>query len=177
MFCKTDNHWSELGAYFAYTVLMDSIRKDFPACGPAIPLQKFRIDSNETVAGGQAYEMNLADHYFEKKIKLLPVSPLKAEEGENMNYPCPPGFIYPWAFEMEWEVKNETLPKAVIIRDSYTQALIPLLSEHFSRSVYIWDRWMYAQNRAVISNEKPDMVIIIIIEDQIGNLLKYGNEL
>ena len=33
---------------------------------------------------------------------------------------------------------DSTLPRAVIFRDSFASRLVPFLSEHFSRAVYMW---------------------------------------
>jgi alginate O-acetyltransferase complex protein AlgJ len=38
-----------------------------------------------------------------------------------------------------FEQPDSTLPRAVVFRDSFSTAMIPYLSEHFSRSVYYWD--------------------------------------
>ena len=36
------------------------------------------------------------------------------------------------------ELPDPSRPRAVIFRDSFASALIPFLSEHFSRAVYLW---------------------------------------
>jgi hypothetical protein len=53
------------------------------------------------------------------------------------------------------------LPKLVMLRDSMAIALIPLLSENFSRSVYASTREL---DRALIEREKPDIVIEELVE-------------
>ena len=54
------------------------------------------------------------------------------------------------------EVDDPTLPRAVVFRDSFSSALIPFLSEHFSRVVYLWQDEIDAD---VILEEEPDIVI------------------
>ena len=53
------------------------------------------------------------------------------------------------------------LPRAVVLRDSMAISLIPLLSENFSRVVYVSTR---ALDRALIEREKPDIVIEELVE-------------
>ncbi|MCC6198378.1 MAG: hypothetical protein IT518_28335, partial [Burkholderiales bacterium] len=53
------------------------------------------------------------------------------------------------------------LPKAVVLRDSMAIALIPLLSENFSRAVYVSSRQL---DRELIERERPDIVIEELVE-------------
>jgi hypothetical protein len=64
-----------------------------------------------------------------------------------------------WPFAMEHP--DTALPRAVIFRDSFATALVPLLAEHFRRSVYVWKN---AFDTAVIEREKPDFVIHELVE-------------
>ena len=58
------------------------------------------------------------------------------------------------------EVADATLPSAVMFRDSFTSRMMPFLSEHFSRSVYMWQNDF---DRELVSQEKPDVVILEIV--------------
>ena len=53
------------------------------------------------------------------------------------------------------------LPRAVMLRDSMAIPLIPLMSENFSRIVYVSSR---AFDRELILREKPDIVIEELVE-------------
>jgi len=53
------------------------------------------------------------------------------------------------------------LPRMVMLRDSMAIPLIPLLSENFSRSVYVGARRL---DPALILREKPDVVIDEMVE-------------
>ena len=65
-----------------------------------------------------------------------------------------PGFEY-------YACDRPGLPRAVILRDSMAIPLIPLLSENFSRVVYVSSRKL---DRALIEREKPDIVIEELVE-------------
>jgi hypothetical protein len=59
---------------------------------------------------------------------------------------------------------NRALPRLVMFRDSFASALIPFLSEHFSRAVYLWQ---YNFDPAVVESEHPD----VVIEEWVGRKL------
>lgn len=61
-----------------------------------------------------------------------------------------------------FECPNKALPRAVVFRDSTMQKLIPWLSEHFSRSVFIWREGLIFEE--VVAQEQPDVVIIMQAE-------------
>ncbi|MBK6283027.1 MAG: hypothetical protein IPF54_10535 [Draconibacterium sp.] len=69
---------------------------------------------------------------------------------------------------------NENLPNAVIIRDSFGDALMPYLQNSFHYSTFIWDGWNYSFNLEVIQKEKPDVVIYMILESIIPNIYTNG---
>jgi alginate O-acetyltransferase complex protein AlgJ len=58
------------------------------------------------------------------------------------------------------EHPDKRLPRAVVFRDSFASALIPFLSEHFSRAVYLWQNDF---DPDVIEQEHPDVVIQEIV--------------
>ena len=57
-------------------------------------------------------------------------------------------------------VEASGYPRAVMFRDSFGNALIPYLSEHFERILYVWDRDV---DTRVIDIEQPDVVIQEIV--------------
>ena len=68
---------------------------------------------------------------------------------------------------------DERLPKAVMFRDSFANALVPYLSESFSRIVYVWERDV---NPEVVELEQPDVVIQEIAERFLGRAPRGINE-
>lgn len=57
---------------------------------------------------------------------------------------------------------NRALPRAVIFRDSTADYLVELLAQHFSESLFIWDKGLVY--RDVIERERPDIVVHIMAE-------------
>ena len=61
-------------------------------------------------------------------------------------------------------VPSGGLPRAVVFRDSFSNALIPYLSENFRRVLFVWTRDVEAK---YVLREKPD----IVIQEIAGRLL------
>jgi hypothetical protein len=58
-------------------------------------------------------------------------------------------------------------PRAAIVGDSFMVRMIPLLSEHFSRSVYV----SLVFDPDVILDERPDLVIEELVERRLSQPL------
>ena len=58
------------------------------------------------------------------------------------------------------EIPGSTLPRAVIFRASFTSAMAPFLSEHFSRAVYLWRNDFSVEE---VRKEHPDVVLQEIV--------------
>jgi alginate O-acetyltransferase complex protein AlgJ len=66
------------------------------------------------------------------------------------------------------EIPGSSLPRAVILRDSFTSPLVAFLSEHFSRAVYLWQNDFDAQ---AVEQEHPDIVIQEIVGRHLHNFI------
>ena len=66
------------------------------------------------------------------------------------------------------EIDDPSLPRAVIFRDSFVSRLVPFLSEHFSRAVYLWQNDFDAD---VVTKEHPDVVIQEIVGRHLYNFI------
>jgi len=58
------------------------------------------------------------------------------------------------------EIPGSHLPRAVVFRDSFTSAMAPFLSDHFSRVVYLWRNDFSTEE---IEQEHPDVVLQEIV--------------
>jgi hypothetical protein len=167
VYFKNDNHWNDQGAFVGYQLLLKRISKDFPSVNfPG----KYKWIS-QVKQGGNLANMIGLDNILSEKTNKIVVENAKAKDAPKGNYPCIEGFAYPGEYEMDWQVPDSTLPKAVVIRDSFFGALLPLFSENFRRSVYIFDSWQYRFNLDIIEAEKPDVVVLEIFEPHISNML------
>ncbi len=169
VYYRTDNHWNGLGAWYAYSVIINRIRLDFPAIKP-LDRADFTFSDYRYAAGNLATLAGL--QHFIKELIFLP-HPLhaRAQETSKFGYRPPPLFGYPAEYEVVRSIPDNSLPRIVVIRDSFFAPLIRLLSENFSRSVYIFDAWKYGPNYDIVLNEKPDIVLLEIFEPNLQNIL------
>lgn len=166
LYRKNDTHWNALGAYYGYTEIVKAMEKDFPHI-KAIQLENFTIQSNDSV-GDLGVMLSLGDVLVANRISLSPKFNSAVEDGlaEKELYPNPDQLVVK-------ENKSLSDFNLVMFRDSFATELIPFLSEHFSRSVFIWDQHF---NSDVILREQPQVVIHEVVERNLSSLL-YTNPL
>jgi len=171
MFQKTDSHWNYAGAYFCYVNMIESMKKDFPQFKP-LGLDKYIVDSIWQEGGDLARMLGMDDVIKELDVRVYKNFKTTVEVGKKHNYN--PGAFSP-AKDFEVVSVNPQLkgPKLLVMRDSFSWLLINYLSEHFSRSVYIWDNWEYKLNEDIIEIEKPDVVVSIVLESNLKFILKH----
>jgi hypothetical protein len=107
--------------------------------------------------------MGLTRVLREVDLPLVPNRPRRARVVE-------PAGAAPTAEEgrLVTEIDDPSLPRAVIFRDSFVSRLVPFLSEHFSRAVYLWQNDFDA---AEVEKEHPDVVIQEIVGRHLYNFI------
>jgi alginate O-acetyltransferase complex protein AlgJ len=159
VYFKTDSHWNDAGAFTGYREIMGRLSEWFPGVQP-LPESDFDFRRVETRGGDLAMMLGQERAIREENIIACPK---KARRARNVG----PGQLlsmYPWKKGKEpvvMECEGAGIPRAVMLRDSMTVPLIPLMSEHFGRIVYIWD---HVFDKAIIRHEHPDVVIYAIGE-------------
>ena len=151
----TDTHWNDRGALVAYQQIIDAVRQHVPSAPPAWSRDDF--DSREQEIDGQdlAGMLGLKRVLHETDVRLTPKRPRHARVVE-------PAGAGPMAQvgRLVTEIPDPRLPRAVIFRDSFASRLVPLLSEHFSRAVYVWQNDL---DTDFVARERPDVVIQEIV--------------
>jgi alginate O-acetyltransferase complex protein AlgJ len=146
---RTDTHWNDRGAFAASQALLRVLapRLSAPAQG------RDAFTPREVVVPGLdlAGILGIADGLSEVDLRLVPRGPLRARIVEP---------VTPDPRLMDARIVTEqdapARPRAVVFRDSFGSALIPFLSEEFSRAVYLWQ---YNVDPDVVLAERPDIVI------------------
>ena len=163
LFHVTDTHWNERGAYLAYQQIIEAVRRQAPAVPPARDRAMFHVQSRLLSGRDLAAFIGLKRVLHEEDLQLLPSGPRGYVVVE------PPGR---WATGGEGRIVTEIpgshLPRAVIFRDSFTSALAPFLSEHFSRVVYLWQNNFDAEE---VHKEHADVVIQEIVGRHLYNFI------
>lgn len=146
---RTDTHWNDLGAFAA----SEAIRRLLPSrVGAAASGRGAFAERTVTVPGFDlAGMLGVAGAVTERDLQLVPVRP----PGARIVEPAHPDTRLMDA-RLVTEHIDRTLPRAVVFRDSFGSALVPFLSEHFSRAVYLWQ---YNVDPDVVLAERPQVVI------------------
>ncbi len=157
----TDTHWNDRGAFVAYQRIIEAVRRQAPAVPPAWTREDFEPEQDEIEGRDLAGMMGLKHVLHEAELSLVPRRPRRARVIE-------PAGAAPDAElgRIVTEIPGSTLPRAVVFRDSFASHLAPFLSEHFSRTVYLWQNDFDA---SVVAEERPD----VVIEEIVGRHL-YG---
>jgi hypothetical protein len=148
---RTDTHWNELGVFAAYTALGSELARQSGAAAP-LPASEFEA-APDTYSGDLAGMLGLQGVLKEERPRLKPRRAARARfEGECGD-----------AGRCASEVDDASLPRLLMYRDSASSYLIPLLAEHFSRGVYVWDRqWKFSAE--LIERERPDVLVLEMVE-------------
>jgi hypothetical protein len=169
LYYPTDNHWNAIGAYWAYRSITDRMQLDFPKIEP-LTADDFRIVSERGKGGNLATMIGLYEFLHETFQKTRITHP-RSVIGVKAGYPSPKGFSYPDEYELVRLNPDTTLPRIVVIRDSFFTALLPYMSENFSKSVYIFDNWKYERQEEIVTQEKPDIVLLMLLESNLSQVL------
>jgi alginate O-acetyltransferase complex protein AlgJ len=160
---QTDTHWNDRGALVAYQQIIRAVRARVPRTPPAWARTDF-VDEDRRIEGlDLAGMMGLTRVLREVDMTLVPRRPRRARVIE-------PAGAKPTDEEgrLVTEIDDPSLPRAVIFRDSFTSRLVPFLSEHFSRAVYLWQNDFDA---GVVTREHPDVVIQQIVGRHLYNFI------
>ena len=68
------------------------------------------------------------------------------------------------------EQPDPSRPRAVVFRDSFGSALVPFLSEHFSRALYLWQ---YNVDPEIVRAERATVVIQEWVGRRLSTELPY----
>jgi len=169
---KTDTHWNEVGAYFAYRALINRAKKNLPAVGSPLELSDFTLTSNLESGGDLARMLKLQSVYQEEVLRLVPKSPRKASNptflpgyASGLQKVISRGPGYPSfyrAVPLLTEVKDERLPRAIVFGDSFaSRALINFLVEHFRQTLFVGQQVFDVE---LIQKKRPDIVIQEVVE-------------
>jgi hypothetical protein len=164
LYYKTDSHWNELGAYFGHKAIMDEVSKYIPNV-KAKKLEDYNIVKETKNEGGDLAKMlNLTENFKEEHIHLVPKVPIKWKVASS-TYVLNQGVVT--------EVEDESLPRMLMYRDSFTINMQPFLSEYFSTAVY---QWNHSFDPNLVIETKPDVVIHEVVERYIHELLAENPE-
>ena len=169
---KTDTHWNDVGAYFAYRAFINRVKQWFPSVGEPLGLSDFKLTSTLEPGGDLARMLKLQSTYQEDVLRLVPNSPRKASalsfmkdystlpqktiiHGSNSSsfFRVPP---------LVAEVQDNRLPRVLMLGDSFAgKGLIYFMIEHFRQTIFVGQNVFDVE---LIQKEHPDVVIQEVVE-------------
>ncbi len=164
LYYRTDSHWTEAGAYFAYRQVMERLAPAFPGL-QAAALEQFTCERFKRFHGDLAQMLSLQNRKFrEQGIIMRPRHPAPfATSSPRKN-------LGPYIRVTVSECPGADLPPALVVHDSFMHQLKPFFESHFRRIVYIWD-WKLRFFRKEIESEKPRIVIDELVERSLCDLV------
>lgn len=169
VYYKIDTHWNDVGAYYGYLEIMRHLAFDYPLLAPH-PISDFKyIHAGDSVRDLSSL-MGLSN-YVEENWVLIPDFEIQLNE-EKIALPDGPRYIR--------NVTNmdKQLPELLVFHDSFYGQIAHFIEPHFSRVKTIPFTSMEGiWSLDWIQREKPDIVIIEIVERSIDNTLPmlFGN--
>ncbi len=150
---RTDSHWNDLGAAVAMRTILEQLDALAGHTRPGLastPDSAFARTDVHAPGRDLARMLGLETWVHEDEPRLRPVSSTaRVVEPATPD----PNFDEPRLVSTN---TRAGLPRAVIFRDSFGSALVPFLSEHFSRALYLWEPDV---DPRVIERERPQVVI------------------
>lgn len=175
LYYRLDNHWNSVGGYYGASAFLSKVHKDFPMINPT-PISEYNVTKQAYNTGNIAEMLSESESYVDTVYSVDPKKGYTASKDKPIGYPCIEGFPYCNEFEIRYSIKNSSdtsKPKLLIISDSFGANFIPFAAEQFGETVKIFDSWQYKLNEPFVRNEKPDVVLLIMLESNMKNLLRY----
>ena len=150
---RTDSHWNDLGAFVAAQAILGRLREGsggrLPGLAPGDRRDFIRSDARGPGLD-LATMLGIESWLHEDDLRMRARQPeyrvVEPEHPDPANIEGRLATAHPRA----------DLPRAVVFRDSFGSALVPFLSEHFSRALYLWE---YDIDPGVVERERPQIGI------------------
>jgi hypothetical protein len=172
-------HWNKLGAFYAYELLYEKLKAGFPN----LPEILFRFTPYMDPGEDNYTILWWGIKKFGDFLELVNVEPLdgwnnyytyiKCENSQENEFNTVVGYASKKGrYGIITENKDSSLPKAVVMRDSYFVDLEPFISSIFSEVEYIWTQ-PEKRNINYLEElpEKPDVFIWEIAERGLEGIL------
>ena len=154
LYIETDTHWNQLGAYYAYNLVLADLHKKLPKT--KFPDLEYEVHI-DTVSGGGDITPMLGLESFGKMTRVQ-----YKPKGKNWTD------VYSYIKNegrkgITIEGKDKLLPSAIIFRDSFFTVLEPFTSTLFSKADYRWKMFDDTDKDYILAN-KPNIIIWEVVE-------------
>jgi alginate O-acetyltransferase complex protein AlgJ len=160
-----DSHWNTCGAFVGYRELAQVLSEWFPQVRP-FQREQFEVEVKTDLASDLVELLGVPGAAPEKVRCLKPRFPLHARSQE-LPRTCVRAQLH-YSLPLAWDNPDTSLPRAVLIHDSFGLGFCHWLAEHFQHMVSVWHD-DFPQD--LVEREKPDVVIHELVERKLGCLV------
>ncbi|MHC1713880.1 MAG: hypothetical protein AB9872_17200 [Solidesulfovibrio sp.] len=157
-FQKTDTHWNGWGAFRGAAAIIDAVRQGRPQL-PELAAKDYTVVEEDCPGGDLAEMLLLPDIWREREQVLTKRSSVLARPAPDGAYPDPAN--HPDRARVAMETDRTDWPRIVYFHDSFARTMIPHLAERCSRAVFLWS---HAFAPEIIEAERPDVVVLEVVE-------------
>lgn len=175
LYYKTDNHWNHLGAFYGAQVIVDRIKEDFPQV-KSLNISDYSVSKEIRIGGNLAQMLSMQIELPDEKMILEPNFISTVTTGTKAPYTPVSDFAYTDEFEIVYTNPDVNNLKALFLRESFATGQQQFYKQSFGKTVLIWDAWQYGLNKDIIINEKPDIVVIQVMEGFLRKLLIHQDK-
>jgi hypothetical protein len=174
---KADNHWNAVGGFLAYQLMVGELQRYFTQIPNAYNYDDYAVKEQVTKGGALARYLKGEEEITETRYPMnIWVDDYELKTDTNEKYQPLKDFWYPEEYEQRTiNTRDSTLPKVLWFRDSFGRLVRPHLRHNVGYLVEIFDSWQYRLNPEIIENEKPDAVILLVLERNIACLMTGGD--
>jgi hypothetical protein len=158
VFYRTDTHWNQLGSYLATRELARTLARRFP--GVIVPPPIARPVILPVLGGGDlARFLGIADRVGDQDVWLAPQLGHAATVRSRATQTITRDIVF--EDEVSSTCPGAPIARALVLRDSYGNAMIPHLAELFRDARYLWTTKLHPDQ---VRAPRPDVIVIEIVE-------------
>ena len=151
-----ETHWNAYGAYAAYETLMRRLARDNPDLAP-LPREAFELEAPRPKRGDLSTMLGLGRQVLQDFPAFVPPS---SKDPSRITYLTKDR---DGKAQMKIETGAPSRKTLLLIRDSFSTALLPLFERHFGTIVVVHYNSGFVR-QDLVDRFKPDVVIVEAIE-------------
>lgn len=173
LFYKTDSHWSEVGAYYAYLEIIKQLKQDFPDIEPAVlkkhNFRKIFYDWNGSMTGFMNLKAIIEDSIF--TIINVPgwnKNVVRTNfQGDTLDLKEYPVIAYT---DQSVVVNKKKKYSVLVLRDSFSMMLAGMLNNTFGKVIYChYEHPDGIELAKLVEQFKPDIVLYEMVERKLSH--------
>ncbi len=162
VYYQTDTHWNDYGTLIGSAALLNRIRQDIPTL-PAPRLTDYRIQKQRGLGGDLTTMLTVQDEHRDQVYFDIKPAPDRTAR-QVAEVPNPVSGFPSVRFT---RTTSDGLPQLLFIGDSFSHSMMQFVPGYFQSAFFMRGRHL---DPAVVAAERPDVVVVEIVERNIGDL-------